>query len=168
MDIVLLVVRLIGLGFAAHGAQKLFGWFGGHGLAGTGGFFESLGWKPGKLYAGAAGTGEFAGGLLLFLGFGGPIGPMLMIAVMVSAAIAVHAPAGWFAPNGIETPVLYISLALLFAFVGFGPYSLDAALGLSPYWTLTVTCVAVGLGVLGGLVPQALRHKPAPPDKAPA
>src|SRR5665213_371156 len=78
MDIALplLIVRLvIGLGFASHGAQKLFGWFGGYGLAGTGGFFESIGFKPGKLFAGAAGASELIGGLLLALGLGGPIGP---------------------------------------------------------------------------------------------
>ena len=67
----LLIVRLVvGLGFAAHGAQKLFGWFGGYGLAGTGGFFETVGFKPGKLFAGAAGVGEVLGGLLLALGVG--------------------------------------------------------------------------------------------------
>jgi len=58
VDLALLVVRLIGFGFAAHGAQKLFGWFGGYGIAGTGGYFESLGWKPGRLFATAAGLGE--------------------------------------------------------------------------------------------------------------
>ena len=64
MDIALLIVRLvIGLGIFAHGAQKLFGWFGGYGLAGTGGFFEGLGFKPGKLFAAGAGLGEVGSGL---------------------------------------------------------------------------------------------------------
>ena len=65
MDAGLLIARLIvGLGLAAHGTQKLFGWFGGHGLTGTGGFFESLGFRPGVLFALAAGLGELGGGLL--------------------------------------------------------------------------------------------------------
>jgi putative oxidoreductase len=160
VDALFLIVRLVGLGFAAHGAQKLFGWFGGHGLAGTGGFFEGLGWHPGRFFAGAAGLGEFLGGLLLFLGLGGPIGPMLIIAVMVVAAISVHWPAGWFAPNGIELPVVYIALAMLFAFLGFGAYSLDALFGLTAYWTMTASWLAVAIGVLAGLATVALRHKP--------
>src|ERR1700676_3459944 len=106
----LLIVRLVvGLGFAAHGAQKLFGSFGGYGLAGTGGFFETIGFRPGKLFAGAAGLAEFVGGLLLVLGLGGPIAPMLIIATMVVAILAVHAPHGFFASNnGYELPLTNI------------------------------------------------------------
>ena len=92
LDVGLLLVRLVfGLAFAAHGAQKLFGWFGGYGLAGTGGFMESLGFRPGKTFATAAGLSEFSGGLLLALGFLGPIGPALVLSVMVVAVITVHA-----------------------------------------------------------------------------
>src|ERR1700730_4389884 len=66
MDAGLLLARLIvGFGLSAHGAQKLFGWFGGHGLKGTGGFFESVGFRPGVLFALAAGLGELGGGLLM-------------------------------------------------------------------------------------------------------
>src|SRR5437868_10602911 len=91
LDLGLLVVRVIfGLIFAAHGAQKLFGWFGGYGLAGTGGFMETLGFRPGKTFATAAALGEFFGGLLLLLGFLGPVGPALMISVMTVAMITVH------------------------------------------------------------------------------
>ena len=82
----LLVIRLIfGLVMVAHGAQKLFGWFGGHGLAGTGGFFESLGFRPGRRFAFAAGLSEFIGGWLFALGFLGPVGPALILAVMLVA-----------------------------------------------------------------------------------
>ena len=164
MDIALplLIVRLVvGLGFAAHGAQKLFGWFGGYGLAGTGGFFEGLGFKPGKLFAGAAGAGELLGGLLLALGFGGPIGSMLIISVMVVAILAVHLSNGFFAPNGIELPLLYAALAVTFAFVGFGAYSLDAALGWTGVWTPALAWLFVGLGIVGGLLNLAARRKPA-------
>ena len=168
MDIALVIVRLIGLGFAAHGAQKLFGWFGGYGLAGTGGFFEGLGWKPGRFFAGAAGVCELLGGLLVFVGLGGPIGPMLIIAVMLTAAIAVHLPSGWFVPNGVEVPVLYMGLAVMFAFVGYGAYSLDAAFAIGSFWTTSYIWIALGLGVLGALGNLALRRKPAPPETAPA
>jgi putative oxidoreductase len=163
MDLALLLVRLVGLGIAAHGAQKLFGWFGGYGIAGTGGFFESLGFRPGKLFAAAAGIAELVGGLLLVLGLGGPIGPMLLIATMI---VATTAHKGFFAPQGFELAVLYGALAFVLAFVRFGAYSLDAALGIDVLWTPVLAWYAVGLGVLGGLVNIALRRKPAPQPQA--
>ncbi len=165
MDIALplLIVRLvIGLGFASHGAQKLFGWFGGYGLAGTGGFFESIGFKPGKLFAGAAGASELIGGLLLALGLGGPIGPLLIIAVMVVAILAVHLPNGFSsAKNGYELPLLYAMIAVAFAFVGYGAYGIDALLGWNTVWTPALEWAAVGLGIVGGLLNVAARRKPA-------
>jgi putative oxidoreductase len=165
MDIALplLIVRLVvGLGFAAHGAQKLFGWFGGYGLAGTGGFFEGVGFKPGKLFAGAAGAGELLGGLLLALGLGGPIASMLIISVMVVAILAVHIGNGFFnASNGVEFPLLYLLIGFTFAFIGFGAYSLDAALGWNTIWTPALAWLFVGLGIVGGLLNMAARRKPA-------
>jgi putative oxidoreductase len=162
MDIALLLVRLIGIGFAAHGAQKLFGWFGGHGLAGTGGFFESIGFRPGRAFAAAAGFSELAGGLLVALGLLGPIGPMFMIAVMTTASLSVHAPKGFFAQDGgYELPLVYGGLAFLLAFTGFGVYSLDAAFGLNTLWTPTISWIAVGLGILGGFGNHATRRKAA-------
>src|SRR6185436_20915718 len=87
MDAGLLIARLIvGLGLAAHGTQKLFGWFGGHGLTGTGRFFESLGFRPGRTFAFAAAAGEIAAGLLTAFGLFGPLGPALMLLVMVVAS----------------------------------------------------------------------------------
>jgi putative oxidoreductase len=163
LDLVLLIVRLIvGLGFAAHGAQKLFGVFGGYGLAGTGGYFESQGWKPGKLFAAAAGTSELVGGLLVATGLLGPIGPMFVIATMVTA-ISVHWPAGFFGQSGgYELALLYTLFGLAFAFVGFGAYSIDALGGLTPLFTPLVDGVAVALGIVAGLANIALRRKPAP------
>ena len=79
MAIALLIARLVlGGGMFAHGAQKLFGWFGGYGIKGTGGWMESMGFKPGNLFAAAAGLGEAGGGLLTALGIGGPLGPALV------------------------------------------------------------------------------------------
>src|SRR5690348_1964904 len=109
IDTGLLLGRLVfGLLMAAHGSQKLFGWFGGYGLAGTSGFFESLGFRPGRFYATAASVGEIVSGLLLAVGFLGPIGPALMVSVMIVAAVSVHLKNGVFAQNnGIELPLLY-------------------------------------------------------------
>ncbi len=164
MDIALalLLARLIGIGLAAHGAQKLFGWFGGYGLAGTGGFFETLGFKPGILFAASAGVGEVAGGLLIALGLGGPLGPMLIIAAMTVAIIAVHLPNGFFAQkNGYELALAYLVLAFVFAFTGFGAYSLDATFGLAGFWTPTIAWIAVAVGILVGLANVAIRRKPS-------
>jgi len=165
----LLIVRLIGLGFAAHGTQKLFGWFGGYGLAGTGGFFASLGFRPGPFFAAAAGFGELVGGLLIALGLGGPIGPMLVIATMLVAILAVHLPNGFFASNnGYELPLVYLAWAFGLAFTGFGAFSLDSALGLGAVWTPAIAWIAVGLGIIGSLANVALRRKPAPATEAAA
>src|SRR6478609_8767980 len=104
----LLALRLVlGLAMAAHGTQKLFGWFGGHGLTATGGFLEMLGFHPGRAFALAAGATEIASGILIAVGFLGPIGPALMLSVMIVAATTVHWKNGFFATaNGIELTVL--------------------------------------------------------------
>src|SRR5258705_8492277 len=98
MNYGLLVLRLVlGLLMAAPGSQKLFGWFGGHGLAAVSGMFESMGLRPGRLLAAAAALSEFGGGLLIALGFLGPVGPAIVLAVMIVAAISVHWRNGLFA-----------------------------------------------------------------------
>ncbi|HMI45597.1 MAG TPA: DoxX family protein, partial [Gemmatimonadaceae bacterium] len=113
LSIGLLVVRVvIGLIMAAHGAQKLLGWFGGYGLRGTGQFFVQLGFQPGPAFAAAASLSEIISGLLVALGFLGPIGPALMISVMIVAAMTVHWEHGLFAAkNRIELPLLYGAVA---------------------------------------------------------
>src|ERR1043166_4356696 len=107
MDAGVLVLRIVaGLVMAAHGSQKLFGWFGGYGLAGTGGYFESLGFRPGHMFAAAAGLAEFLGGALIALGLFGPVGPGAVVATMIVAAVTVHWQNGLFAQaNGIELPL---------------------------------------------------------------
>ena len=167
MDLGILIARLVlGLLMAAHGAQKLLGWFGGHGIAGTAGFFESLGFRPGKLFAVLASSTELASGLLVALGLLGPLGPAAMLAVMVVAAGSVHWKNGVFAvSNGIEVPLLYATGAAALALTGPGAYSLDRLLGLTAVWTPTVASAALALGLVGGAVNLALRR---PAASAPA
>lgn len=165
LDIGLLIARLVvGLLMAAHGAQKLFGWFGGHGLRGTGEFMKQLGFTPGRTFARAAGMGELCGGLLVALGLLGPIGPAVMIAVMIVAAISVHWRNGLFATeNGIELPLLYGTAAVGLALGGPGRYSLDHLLGLTTAWTPLVIWGALVLGVVGGVANLTLLRGPSPP-----
>jgi putative oxidoreductase len=159
----LLAVRLVlGLGMAAHGAQKLFGWFGGYGIAGTGGFFETIGFRPGRLFAALAGLGEFAGGLLVALGLLGPIGPALVVVTMVVAMPAVHRGHGFFAANnGSELPLAYAAGIGVFAFTGFGAYALDAWLAAAGRWTPETGGIAVILALVAGYLIPLLKRKPA-------
>jgi putative oxidoreductase len=168
MDFGILIARLVlGLLMAAHGAQKLLGWFGGHGIAGTAGFFEGLGFRPGKLFAVLASSTELASGLLVALGLLGPLGPAAMLAVMVVAAGSVHWKNGVFAmSNGIEVPLLYATGAAALALTGPGAYSLDGLLGLSAVSTPAMASGALALGLVGGAVNLALRRPTAPAPAA--
>lgn len=158
----LLIGRFVlGLLLAAHGAQKLFGWFGGYGLNATSEFMVQLGFPKGRLFAGLSGLGEFTAGLLIALGFLGPVGPAIAVAGMIVAMRTVHRTHGLFAMNnGIELPLLYATGATAFAFIEFGRYSLDAALGLTGLWTPQLIVGALVIGVLGALVNLAIRHTP--------
>lgn len=163
MDAGLLIARVVfGLLMAAHGTQKLFGWFGGYGLAGTAGFFEQLGFRPGKLFAGAAAGTEIVAGLLVAFGLLGPLGPALIVSVMIVAAATVHWQHGVFAQNnGIEVPLLYGVVALTLALTGYGAFSLDAALELT--WSERVIWAVLAAGVIGGFANLAIRKTaPAP------
>jgi putative oxidoreductase len=144
---------------AAHGAQKLFGWFGGYGIAATGGYFESIGFRPGRFFATAASLGELISGLLIALGFLGPIGPALMLSVMIVAAFSVHWKHGLFSTtNGIEVPLLYAVIGAGLALTGPGLYSIDAIIGLSSLWTPAISWAVMVIGILGGIVNLALRR----------
>jgi len=152
---------IIGFLMAAHGTQKLVTWFGGHGLRGTAPFFEQMGFRPGIAFAAAASIGEIVSGLLVAVGFLGPIGPALMISVMIVAAITVHWGQGLFAPKGIELPLLYGIGAFGLALTGFGQYSLDSWLGIAGHLPIADTWIALTAGVVGGFANIALRRRPA-------
>jgi putative oxidoreductase len=149
----LLLARLtLGLLMAAHGTQKLLGWFGGHGLAGTAGFFESIGFRPGRLFATVASGTEVLSGVLVALGFLGPVGPALMLSVMIVAAVSMHWKNGLFAAaNGIEVPLLYAAGATTLLLTGPGQFSLDAMLGLGSLSTPALQLGALVIAVLGGM-----------------
>jgi putative oxidoreductase len=159
----LLVARVVfGLLMAAHGAQKLFGWFGGSGLNATGEQFAQFGFPPGRLFASIAAIAEFVGGLLFSLGLFGPVGPALMIAVMLVAVIGVHWRNGLLVThNGVELPLLYGTGAFGIALIGYGPYSLDAVLGIDAGWSPTITWIVLAIGIFGGIVNLLLQRRPA-------
>jgi putative oxidoreductase len=160
VDVGLFVARIVfGLMMAAHGAQKLFGWFGGYGLTAVTGYFETLGFKPGRPFAFVAAASEVMSGLLVALGLFGPIGPALMLAVMIVAAFSVHWANGLFATtNGIELPLLYATGAVTLTLTGFGAYSLDALLGFSSLWTPAIAWGALVVGIVGGVANLAARR----------
>jgi putative oxidoreductase len=162
LGLVLLATRLVfGLLFAAHGAQKLFGWFQGYGLRATGEFFAETGFRPGETFAKVAGAAEVTSGLLIALGFLVPVGSALLLSVMVVAIVAVHWGHGLLtSSNGLELPLLYVTAAVCLALVGPGPYALDEVLGLSPTWTSGVTWGVLVIGAAGGLGNLMLRRRP--------
>jgi putative oxidoreductase len=159
----LLLARLIlGVLMVGHGTQKLFGWFGGHGLAGTAGFFEQLGFRPGRLFVAVSALAEVGSGILVALGLFGPVGPALMLSVMIVAAVSVHWKNGVFATaNGIEVPLLYATGAVALAFTGPGPFSLDSVLGIDHAWTPALKAAALAVGVAGGVVNLLARRAAA-------
>jgi putative oxidoreductase len=144
MSLGLLVLRLVvGLLFVGHGAQKLFGAFGGHGLSGTAGFFDAIGLRPGRIHATAAALLEFGGGIMLALGLLTPFAAAAVIAVMTAAILAVHGPKGlWNTAGGYEFNLTLAAAVFALAAVGAGNWSIDHAAGLS------INGVAWGIGAL--------------------
>jgi putative oxidoreductase len=124
---------------AGHGAQKLFGAFGGYGLQGTAGWMESIGLRPGKPWARAAGVSEFGGGLLTALGLFHPLGPIAILSAMTMATVKVHSGKPiWVTEGGAELPVVNSAIALALMLVSPGRYSVDRALGIRLPWPVTM------------------------------
>ena len=167
MEIGLLLIRLVvGGTIAAHGAQKLFGWFGGFGIAGTGGWLGSMGFRPARLQAVISGLSEFGGGLLLATGLLTPVGAAAVAGVMLVAVGSVHISNGFFnGSGGYEFNLVLASSALALAFTGPGRYSLDNALGLNLDGAAFGIPAVLAALLVGGFV-LATRKVPEPVEAA--
>jgi putative oxidoreductase len=155
---------IVGLLFMGHGLQKLKGWFGGPGPEGTGQFFESLGLRPGKRHAVAAGAAETTGGALLALGLLTPLAGALLTGTMATAIKTVHLPNGpWAADGGWEYNAVLIALLFAVTDVGPGRVSLDHRLGTEltgPGWAIAELVAGLG-GAAANL--QQVEPEAAPP-----
>lgn len=156
-DLGLLIIRVVAGGLVAgHGAQKLFGSFGGYGLEGTAGWLSSLGLRPGRRWALAAGVGEFGSGLATALGFLHPIGPVGMLGPMSVATAKVHwGKPIWVTEGGAELPVVNIAVAVGLALTGPGRFSMDRLLGFrAPALLVGLAAASVAAGsVIASLQP---------------
>lgn len=161
MNIGLLILRLaVGLTLAAHGGQKLFGWFGGGGIAGTAPAMEHLGFRPGRVQALLAGLSEFGGGLFLAAGLLTPPAAAVCVGVMVVAGLSAHWKNGFFlTKGGFEYTFILAAAAAGIAFTGPGRFSLDRALAIS--WPDGTAALAVAVGIVGGAVQLRMRRPSA-------
>jgi putative oxidoreductase len=150
------ILRLvIGLTVAAHGAQKLFGWWGGPGMTGWTQTIAKLRIRPAQPWAWVAALSEFGGGLLLALGFLSPLGSLAIAGAMLVAIATVHLPRGFFvSKGGFEFNLTLIAAVAALALTGPGAYSLDAALGfrLPEPISLIVGTIALIIGVAAALL----------------
>ena len=165
----LLILRLaLGLIIAAHGAQKLFGWWGGTGMTGWTGAMTRMRIRPAVAWAWMSALAEFGGGLLVVLGFLNPLGSFALAGSMLVAIALVHWPKGfWTTKGGYEFNLLIIGAAAAVAIAGPGAYSLDSALGIhlpEPAILIIGTVATLaGVGVaLGTRAPkEATKPQPA-------
>jgi putative oxidoreductase len=155
---------VIGPLFVGHGTQKLFGWFGGHGIEATGGMFEQLGLRPGKRNAIAAGTTEALGGALLTLGAFTPLAATMVASSMVTAIRTVHFENGpWVTENGYEYNAVLIAAMAALVEHGPGRPSVDATL--FPSWKGRGWAAAsIGAAVAGSFLVTKL-SEPAPAEE---
>jgi putative oxidoreductase len=151
MDFGLFLLRVVfGVLLMGHGTQKLFGWFGGYGLDGTGGFFDSLGFRPGRPMAAVAGVSEVGGGLLLALGLFTPLAGAVIVGTLFVAG-SVHLDKGlWTTNGGYELALLYGVLGAALAVAGPGAASVDHLVGLDDTWNTGLGLVAIAVGLLSG------------------
>ncbi|MEP6464190.1 MAG: DoxX family protein [Frankiaceae bacterium] len=154
---------VIGGLFIGHGTQKLLGWFGGPGRAGTEGMMESLGMRPAKLHAAAAGVTETVGGALLAAGFATPLAAASLTGVMTTAIKKVHLPNGpWAANGGWEYNAVLIAAVIALAETGPGNLTLDHAFGTERKGSsAALAALALGVGAAVLTMEAGRRGSPA-------
>ncbi|WP_377274344.1 DoxX family protein [Peterkaempfera sp. SMS 1(5)a] len=156
VDIGVLALRLtVGLLLAGHGAQKLFGLFGGSGISGTGKWFASQGYRPGEFFAGCAGVSEVLGGLGLAVGLLTPLAAAALVGVMINAMVTTSVHGLWDVDGGLELPLCVAVVALAVTAIGPGRYALDR---LFPWRCggLRAAAFALVLGGVGAAIVQAV------------
>jgi len=160
----LLVLRLVvGLIVAAHGAQKLFGWWGGPGMTGWTGAMTHMRMRPAAAWAWMSALAELVGGLLFVLGFLSPLGSMAIAGSMLVAIALVHLPKGfWVGKGGYEFNVSLIAGVVAIALTGPGALSLDALFGIRPPEPVTVIVAAVL--VVAGVAAALVGRSPRPAE----
>ncbi len=172
MDGALLLLRgTVGPLMVGHGAGKLFGvWNAGYGIAGTAGFVESLGFRPGKPWALLNGGTEFSAGLGIASGLLTPLSGAGLIGVMATAAKTAHAGKGpWVTNGGWEYPLVLGAVGAALSFTGPGRYSLDRAFGLGlsgPRWGFGALAVGLASSAAALAIRQPPTPQPAPADPA--
>jgi putative oxidoreductase len=152
-SIAFLILRLtVGGLIAGHGAQKLFGWFGGQGLEGTAGWMESIRLKPGTVWARLAGGSEFVGGLMTALGFLNPLGPIAAAGAMLMAWTKVHLGKPiWTTKGGAELPLTNLAALASVTLAGPGRFSLDGLFGIRIARAVAIMAmIATAIGVYVG------------------
>ncbi|MFE3514514.1 DoxX family protein [Streptomyces sp. NPDC059166] len=163
MDTGILILRLlVGLLVAGHGVQKVSFHLGGRGLDGGTEEFRSDGFRGGVLTALAAGGGQIGSGLLLAAGLLTPLAATGTVGVMTVAATVKWGNGLWVQNDGYEYPLVLIGAAVALAATGPGEWSVDAAIGLTPFplwWTAVVLAAGAGSGLLARLV---LHRAPEP------
>ena len=168
MKIGRLILRfIVGGYFFGHGTQKLFGWFGGYGPEGTGQFFESIGLRPGKRHAIAAGAAEAGGGALLVAGAATPLAATVLTSTMLTAINRVHLKNGpWVTNQGYEYNLVLIAAVIALAETGPGSPSIDSAIGAKwhgPAWAFR----ALVAGILGAIGAHIIAESAPAPEPAP-
>ena len=166
-DLALLVLRVVTGGLlAGHGAQKLFGAFGGPGYMKTSAWMESLGLQPGSVWAGLAGLGELGGGLLTLLGLAHPLGPILTTSAMKMATFKAHSGKPiWVTAGGAELPVVNIAVGTTLYLAGPGRLSLDRLFGIRlPWWVSALALVGASATLAVGILSEP--EAPAMSDEA--
>jgi putative oxidoreductase len=152
-SIAFLILRLtVGGLIAGHGAQKLFGWFGGQGIKGTAGWMESIRLKPGTVWARLAGGSEFLGGVMTALGFLNPLGPIAAAGAMLMAWTKVHLGKPiWTTKGGAELPLTNLAALASVTLAGPGRFSLDGLFGIRIARAVAVMAmIATAIGVYVG------------------